>query len=79
MLLWKDGQRKISNVNFSIKKYLRVMKDIIRKVLKEEISEKQTKLLKYIQKDGLIKGSKLVGGYKNLKEILKGTDYLTSL
>jgi len=77
MLLWKDGQRKIINVNFSIKKYLRVMKDIIRKVLKEEISEKQTKLLNYIQKDGLIKGSKLVGGYNNLKEILKGTDFLT--
>ena len=53
------------------------MKDIIRKVLKEEISEKQTKLLNYIQKDGLIKGSKLVGGYNNLKEILKGTDFLT--
>ena len=53
------------------------MKDIIRKVLKEEISEKQTKLLKYIQDNGLIKGSKLVGGYNNLKEILKGTDYLT--
>ena len=77
MLLWKDGQRKIINVNFSIKKYLRVMKDIIRKVLKEEISEKQTKLLKYIQDNGLIKGSKLVGGYENLKQILKGTDYLT--
>ena len=49
----------------------------IKRILSEEVDKKTQSLLNYIQKDGLIKGSKLVGGYKNLKEILKGTDFLT--
>jgi hypothetical protein len=53
------------------------MKNIIKRILSEEIDKKTQTLLNYIQNNGLIKGSKLVGGYKNLKEILKGTDYLT--
>ena len=53
------------------------MKNTIKRILSEEVDKKTQSLLNYIQKDGLIKGSKLVGGYKNLKEILKGTNYLT--
>ena len=53
------------------------MKNIIKRILSEEIDKKSQVLLKYTQKYGLIKGSKLVGCYKNLKEILKGTDFLT--
>jgi hypothetical protein len=53
------------------------MKNIIKRILSEEVDKKTQILLNYIQSNGLIKGSKLVGGYKNLKEILKGTDYLT--
>ena len=51
--------------------------EIIKRILSEEVDKKTQTLLNYVQKDGLIKGSKLVGGYKNLKEILKGTNYLT--
>ena len=53
------------------------MKNTIKRILSEEVDKKTQTLLNYIQKNGLIKGSKLVGGYKNLKEILKGTNYLT--
>ena len=53
------------------------MKNIIKQILSEEVDKKTEVLLKYTQKYGLIKGSKLVGGYNNLKQILKGTDYLT--
>ena len=53
------------------------MKNTIKRILSEEVDKKTQTLLNYVQKDGLIKGSKLVGGYKNLKEILKGTDFLT--
>lgn len=53
------------------------MKNIIKRILSEEVDKKTQTLLDYIQNKGLIKGSKLVGGYKNLKQILKGTDYLT--
>ena len=53
------------------------MKNIIKRILSEEIDKKSQVLLKYTQRYGLIKGSKMVGGYNNLKEILKGTDYLT--
>jgi hypothetical protein len=53
------------------------MKNTIKRILSEEVDKKIQTLLNYVQKDGLIKGSKLVGGYKNLKEILKGTDFLT--
>ena len=53
------------------------MKNTIKRILSEEVDKKTQSLLNYTQKNGLIKGSKLVGGYKNLKEILKGTNYLT--
>lgn len=53
------------------------MKNIIKRILSEEVDKKTQTLLNYIQNNGLIKGSKLVGGFKNLKQILKGTDYLT--
>ena len=53
------------------------LKQNIIRIINEEVDKKTQSLLNYIQKDGLIKGSKLVGGYKNLKEILKGTNYLT--
>jgi hypothetical protein len=53
------------------------MKNIIKRILSEEVDKKTQILLNYIQSNGLIKGSKLVGGFKNLKQILKGTDYLT--
>ena len=53
------------------------MKNTIKRILSEEVDKKTQSLLNYIQKDGLIKGSKLVGGYNNLKQILKGTDFLT--
>ena len=53
------------------------MKNIIKRILSEEIDKKSQVLLKYTQRYGLIKGSKMVGGYNNLKQILKGTDYLT--
>ena len=53
------------------------MKNTIKRILSEEIDKKSQVLLKYTQRYGLIKGSKMVGGYNNLKQILKGTDYLT--
>ena len=53
------------------------MKNIIKRILSEEVDKKTQTLLNYIENNGLIKGSKLVGGFKNLKQILKGTDYLT--
>ena len=53
------------------------MKNIIKRILSEEVDKKTQTLLNYIENNGLIKGSKLVGGYKNLRQILKGTDYLT--
>jgi hypothetical protein len=53
------------------------LKQNIIRIINEEVDKKTQSLLNYIQKDGLIKGSKLVGGYKNLKEILKGINYLT--
>jgi hypothetical protein len=53
------------------------MKNTIKRILSEEVDKKTQSLIQYTQKNGVIKGSKLVGGYNNLKEILKGTDYLT--
>ena len=53
------------------------MKNIIKQILSEEVDKKKDVLLKFTQKYGLFKSSKLVGGYENLKQILKGTDYLT--
>lgn len=37
------------------------MKNIIKRILSEEVDKKTQTLLNYVQKDGLIKGSKLVG------------------
>ena len=54
-----------------------MINETIKRILSEEVDKKTQSLLNYIQNNGLIKGSKLVGGYKNLKEILKGTDFLT--
>lgn len=54
-----------------------MINETIKRILSEEVDKKTQTLLNYIQDNGLIKGSKLVGGYKNLKEILKGTDFLT--
>jgi hypothetical protein len=61
------------------------MRDIIRKILKEEVADNKSErlnqvketLINIVNNEGLIEVSKLVGGYKNLKEILKGTNYLT--
>jgi molybdenum-dependent DNA-binding transcriptional regulator ModE len=53
------------------------LKQNIIRIINEEVDKKTQTLLNYIQKFGLIKGSKLVGSYKNLKEILKGTNDLT--
>ncbi len=44
------------------------MKNIIKRILSEEVDKKTQILLNYIQSNGLIKGSKLVGGFKNLKQ-----------
>jgi len=46
------------------------LKQNIIRIINEEVDKKTQSLLNHIQKGGLIKGSKLVGGYKNLKEIL---------
>lgn len=53
------------------------MKDIIRKILKEEVSSKQSKLLEYINQDGVLTIIKLLGGLDNLKRQLKGINWMT--
>jgi hypothetical protein len=53
------------------------MKNTIKRILSEEVDRKTQALLSYTQKNGLIQGSLATGGYKNLKQVLKGTDYLT--
>jgi len=53
------------------------MKDIIRKILNEEVSSKQSKLLEYINQDGVLMTIKLLGGLDNLKRQLKGINFLT--
>ena len=53
------------------------MKDIIRKILKEEVSSKQSKLLEYINQNGVLMTIKLIGGLDNLKRQLKGVDWMT--
>jgi hypothetical protein len=52
------------------------MKDIIRKILKEEVSSKQSKLLEYINQNGVLTTIKLLGGLDNLKRQLKGINWL---
>ena len=53
------------------------MKDIIRKILKEEVTSKQSKLLKYINQNGVLMTIKLLGGLDNLKNQLKGINWMT--
>ena len=53
------------------------MKDIIKKILKEEVSNKQSKLLDYINTNGVLTTAKLIGGFDNLKRQLKGIDWMT--
>ena len=53
------------------------MKDIIRKILKEEVTSKQSRLLEYINQNGLLTTVKLLGGLDNLKRQLEGTDWMT--
>jgi hypothetical protein len=50
------------------------MKEIIRHILKEETS-RQTKVISMISQIGLSNAARSVGGYKNLVNILKDTDY----
>jgi hypothetical protein len=52
------------------------MRNIIRKILKEETSL-QKKLLSIINKDGFKYAISSVGGKKNFKKIMKDFDYLT--
>jgi hypothetical protein len=53
------------------------MKDIIKKILKEEVSDKQSKLLDYINTNGVLMTAKLIGGFDNLKRQLKGIDWMS--
>ena len=53
------------------------MKDIIRKILKEEVTSKQSKLLEYINQNGVLTTIKLLGGLDNLNRQLQGTDWMT--
>ena len=53
------------------------MKDIIRKILKEEVDSKQSKLLEYINQNGVLTTIKLLGGLDNLKRQLKGVNWMT--
>ena len=53
------------------------MKDIIKRILKEEVTSKQSKLLEYINQNGVLTTIKLIGGLDNLKRQLKGTDWMT--
>jgi len=59
------------------------MKELIKKII-QEVSDNKLERLKQVKEtlinivnnEGLIEGSKFVGGYDNLKKILKGSDYL---
>jgi len=51
------------------------LQENILRILKEETSI-QTKLKNKIDKAGLISASKLLGGYQNLRQTLRGTEYL---
>ena len=53
------------------------MKDIIRKILKEEVTSKQSKLLEYINQNGVLMTIKLLGSLDNLKRQLKGINWMT--
>ena len=53
------------------------MKDIIRKVLKEEVTNKQLILLNYVNQNGVLMTLNLLGGFVHLKRELKGTNWMT--
>ena len=53
------------------------MKDIIKKILKEEVNEKQTILLNSIKENGVLNVLKFIGSIDTLKASLKGTDWMT--
>ena len=53
------------------------MKDIIKKILKEEVNEKQTILLNSIKEIGVLNVLKFIGSIDTLKASLKGTDWIT--
>jgi len=53
------------------------MENIIRKILREEVDNKTQKILDYVEKHGVIKASKIFGGYDNLKHQLKGIDWMS--
>jgi hypothetical protein len=60
------------------------MKELIKKIIKEEVDDKKFERLKQVKEtlinivnnEGLIEASKFVGGYDNVRNILRGTDYL---
>jgi hypothetical protein len=52
------------------------LKQNIIRILNEEVDNKKSKLIKYIDRFGLIAASKLLGSYQNLRQTLKGTEYL---
>ena len=53
------------------------MKDIIKKILKEEVNEKQTTLLNSIKENGVLNVLKFIGSIDTLKASLKCTDWIT--
>jgi hypothetical protein len=50
---------------------------LIKKIIKEEVSNKQSKLLDYVNENGVLLTSKLMGGFDNLKRVLEGTDWMS--
>ena len=52
------------------------LKENIIRIINEEVDNKKSKLIKYIDRFGLIAASKLLGSYQNLRQTLKGTEYL---
>ena len=47
------------------------MRGLIKRILKEEVSDTKSKLIKQIEDEGLFSVAELVGGLENLKKILK--------
>lgn len=53
------------------------LQESIKKVLKEEVTNKQLILLNNINNNGVLMTSKLLGGFAHLKRELKGVDWMT--
>ena len=53
------------------------LQENIRRILKEEVTSKQLKLLEYINQNGVLTTIKSIGGFDNLKRQLQGTDWMT--